>query len=51
MITVDNAGDTITLAGVHAADLHPSDFHFVDPAAAQADAHQLAASAAHAFLL
>ena len=26
MIIVDNAGDTITLAGVHAADLHPSDF-------------------------
>ena len=33
MINVDNAGDTITLVGVHASDLHPSDFHFVDPAA------------------
>jgi hypothetical protein len=33
VVTVDNAGDTITLAGVHSADLHPSDFHFVDPAA------------------
>ena len=35
-MTVDNAGDTITLVGVHSADLHPSDFHFVDPAAAPA---------------
>jgi hypothetical protein len=34
VITVDNAGDTITLVGVHASELHPSDFHFVDPAAA-----------------
>ena len=54
VVTVDNAGDTITLLGVHSADLHPSDFHFVDPAAAQVDAHQLAANAAiahHAFLL
>jgi hypothetical protein len=33
VVTVDNAGDTITLVGVHSADLHPSDFHFVDPAA------------------
>jgi hypothetical protein len=33
VVTVDNAGDTITLLGVHSADLHPSDFHFVDPAA------------------
>jgi hypothetical protein len=33
VITVDNAGDTITLVGVHASELHPSDFHFVDPAA------------------
>jgi hypothetical protein len=32
VITVDNAGDTITLMGVHASELHPSDFHFVDPA-------------------
>jgi hypothetical protein len=36
VITVDNAGDTITLVGVHASELHPSDFHFVDPAAAAA---------------
>jgi hypothetical protein len=28
VITVDNAGDTITLVGVHASALHPSDFHF-----------------------
>jgi len=28
VITVDTAGDTITLVGVHAAALHPSDFHF-----------------------
>jgi hypothetical protein len=34
VITVDNAGDTITLLGVHASELHPNDFHFVDPAAA-----------------
>ena len=27
-------GDTITLLGVHASELHPSDFHFVDPAVA-----------------
>jgi hypothetical protein len=33
VINVDNAGDTITLLGVQSADLHPSDFHFVDPAA------------------
>jgi hypothetical protein len=33
VVTVDSAGDTITLTGVHAADLHPNDFHFVDPAA------------------
>ena len=33
VVTVDNAGDTITLLGVHSAELHPSDFHFVDPAA------------------
>jgi hypothetical protein len=42
VITVDNAGeallppnlhDMITLVGVHASELHPSDFHFVDPAA------------------
>jgi hypothetical protein len=36
VVTVDNAGDTITLVGVHSADLHPSDFHFVDPAAVPA---------------
>jgi hypothetical protein len=28
VITVDNAGDTITLVGVHSSALHPSDFHF-----------------------
>jgi hypothetical protein len=33
VITVDSAGDTITLEGVHSSQLHPSDFHFVDPAA------------------
>jgi hypothetical protein len=33
VITVDNSGDTITLVGVHASELHPSNFHFVDPAA------------------
>jgi hypothetical protein len=33
VITVDSAGDTITLLGVHASELHPNDFHFVDPAA------------------
>jgi uncharacterized repeat protein (TIGR03803 family)/VCBS repeat-containing protein len=33
VVTVDHAGDTITLLGVHSAELHPSDFHFVDPAA------------------
>jgi hypothetical protein len=38
VITVDNAGDTITLMGVHASQLHPSDFHFVDPAAVPASA-------------
>jgi hypothetical protein len=34
VVTVDNAGDTITLAGVHSSQLHPSDFHFVDDPAA-----------------
>jgi hypothetical protein len=33
VVTVDNAGDTITLMGVHSSQLHSSDFHFVDPAA------------------
>ena len=33
VVTVDNAGDTITLVGVHSAELHPSDLHFVDPTA------------------
>ena len=28
VITVDNAGDTITLVGVHASVLHASNFHF-----------------------
>jgi hypothetical protein len=51
VITVDsNPADTITLVGVHASDLHPSDFHFADPAVA-ADAHLAATAAAHAFLL
>jgi hypothetical protein len=36
VITVDNSGDTITLVGVQASELHPSNFHFVDPAAAPA---------------
>jgi hypothetical protein len=34
VVTVDsNPADTITLMGVHAADLRPNDFHFVDLAA------------------
>jgi hypothetical protein len=33
VITVDsNPADTITLVGVHSADLHPSDFQFADTA-------------------
>jgi hypothetical protein len=36
VVTVDNSGDTITLVGVHASELHPSNFHFVDPAAVHA---------------
>ena len=36
VVTVDNSGDTITLVGVHASELHPSNFHFVDPAAVPA---------------
>ena len=28
VITVDNAGDAITLVGVHSSALQPSDFHF-----------------------
>jgi hypothetical protein len=36
VITVDNSGDTITLVGVHASELHPGNFHFVDPAAVPA---------------
>jgi hypothetical protein len=52
VVAVDNnPADTITLVGVHAADLHPSDFHFADPAAVAADAHLAATAAAHAFLL
>jgi hypothetical protein len=31
VITVDAAGDTITLVGMHASELHASDFHFIDP--------------------
>ena len=34
VVTVDNLGDTITLVGVHASELHPSNFHFVDDPAA-----------------
>ena len=45
VITVDNAGDTITLVGVHASELHPSDFHFADPVPMVADLH------GHNFLL
>lgn len=53
VITVDNAGDTITLAGVHASELHASDFHFADPAApASASPAQMVADLhAHNFLL
>jgi hypothetical protein len=29
VITVDNAGDTVTLVGVHSSALQPSDFRFV----------------------
>ena len=29
VVTVDKAGDTVTLVGVHSSALHPSDFHFV----------------------
>jgi hypothetical protein len=36
VVTVDNAGDTVTLVGVHPSELHPSNFHFVDPAAVPA---------------
>jgi hypothetical protein len=36
VVTVDNSGDTITLVGVHASELHPGNFHFVDPAAVPA---------------
>ena len=36
MVTVDNSGDTITLVGVDASELHPSNFHFADPAAVPA---------------
>src|SRR5262249_43607681 len=39
--TVDNSGDTITLVGVHAAELHQSNFHFVDPAVADLHAHNI----------
>jgi len=34
VVTVDNSGDTITLVGVHASELHPGNFHFVDDPAA-----------------
>jgi hypothetical protein len=53
VITVDNAGDTITLVGVHASELHPSDFHFADPAApaSTSPAQMVADLHAHNFLL
>jgi hypothetical protein len=54
VITVDNSGDTITLEGVHASELHPSNFHFVDPAAVPAiatTAQMVADLHAHSFLL
>jgi hypothetical protein len=63
VITIDNAGeaslppnlhDMITLVGVHASELHPSDFQFVDPAALPAvpsPAQHLAELHAHNFLL
>ena len=53
VVTVDNAGDTITLLGVHSSQLHPSDFHFVDPAAMPAlpsTAQMVADLHAHALL-
>jgi len=51
VVTVDNSGDTITLLGVHASELHPSNFHFVDDPAAAAPAQQIADLHAHNFLL
>jgi hypothetical protein len=36
VVTVDNLADTITLVDVHASELHPSNFHFLDPAAVPA---------------
>jgi hypothetical protein len=30
VVTIGNIGDTITLLGVQASELHPGDFHFVD---------------------
>jgi hypothetical protein len=50
VITVDPAGDTITLLGVHSSALHPSDFQFVDPAAAPAHVDPAIAHA-HDFLV
>jgi Ca2+-binding RTX toxin-like protein len=53
VVTVDNAGDTITLMGVHSSELHPSDFHFVDPAAlptAPSPAQTIAELTAHLFV-
>jgi hypothetical protein len=48
VINVDHAADTVTLMGVHAADLQPHDFHF-DPAAQLAQ--QLAQLHVHHSLL
>ena len=48
VINVDHGGDTVTLLGVHAADLQPHDFHF-DPAAQLAQ--QLAQLHVHHSLL
>jgi hypothetical protein len=30
VVTIGNIGDTITLVGTQASELHPGDFHFVD---------------------
>jgi len=56
VVTVDNSGDKITLLGVHASELHPSNFHFVDDPAAAAPAspspaQHIADLHAHNFLL
>jgi hypothetical protein len=51
LISIDHAGDTIELTGVHASELHAGDFHFVDPAAMPTPAQHLAELHAHSFLL